>query len=155
MAGSVDRVRQHLLSLNLNVELREFSVSTKNSAMAAAALGCSVAEIAKSVVFRSRGAVVVVISGDKRVDTKRLSELAGSEVSFAAPEEVRAMTGYPIGGLPPFAHADGVRVCCDRSLSRFEWVWAAGGAPNVVFRISPAELVEKAGGATVDVAQAP
>jgi prolyl-tRNA editing enzyme YbaK/EbsC (Cys-tRNA(Pro) deacylase) len=152
VAGSVERVREHLLAHGLNVEVREFDSSTKNSALAAKALGCSVAEIAKSVVFRAGGAVVVVISGDKRVDTKRLSELTSEVVSVASPEEVRTMTGYPIGGVPPFPHVEGVRVFCDVSLRRFEHVWAAGGAPNVVFRIGARELVENVGGAEVDVA---
>jgi prolyl-tRNA editing enzyme YbaK/EbsC (Cys-tRNA(Pro) deacylase) len=153
VVGSVERVRQHLLALKLNVDVREFDTSTKNSTLAARALGCSVAEIAKSVVFNAGGAVVVVISGDKRVDTRRLSEQVGGRVSVATPEEVRSMTGYPIGGVPPFPHVKGVRVLCDESLLRFEQVWAAGGAPNIVFRISPHELVKKTGGATVDLAE--
>ena len=153
MAGSVERVREHLLALKLNVDFREFDTSTKNSALAAKALGCMVAEIAKSVVFRAEGAVVVVISGDKRVDTRRLSELIGVGASVATPEEVRTLTGYPIGGVPPFPHVEGVRIFCDVSLRRFEHVWAAGGAPNVVFRISSRELEEKVGGAAVDVAE--
>ncbi len=153
MAGSVERVRQHLLALKLQVDIREFDGSTRNSALAAEALGCTVAEIAKSVVFNAGGAVVVVISGDKRVDTRRLSELTQDHVAFATPEEVRSMTGYPIGGVPPFPHLESVRVFCDQSLRRFEHVWAAGGAPNVVFKISASELVENAGGSTVDVAE--
>lgn len=137
----------------MSVDIREFDASTKNSALAAKALGCTVAEIAKSVVFRAAGAVVVVISGDKRVDTGKLSELTGGDVSVATPDEVRTLTGYPIGGVPPFPHLDGVRVYCDESLRRFENVWAAGGAPNVVFRISSKELVENVGGTPVDVAE--
>ncbi len=77
MAGSVERVRQHLATLRADATFREFGVSTRNSALAAQALGCSVAEIAKSVVFKGEGALVVVISGDKRVDLRKLSESAG------------------------------------------------------------------------------
>ena len=153
MVGSVERVRLHLATLNLNVDEREFDTSTKNSALAAEALGCSVAEIAKSVVFNAGGSVVVVLSGDKRVDTKKLSALVGGRVAVATPEEVRAMTGYPIGGVPPFPHLDGVRVFCDSSLLRFANVWAAGGAPNVVFKVSARELVANVDGTTVDVAE--
>ena len=153
MLGSVERVKRHLASLNLEVEVREFDSSTKSSALAAEALGCTVAEIAKSVVFTTGGAVVVVLSGDKRVDTRRLSEFTGGRVTVATPDEVRTMTGYPIGGVPPFPHTSGVRVLCDASLLRFEKVWAAGGAPNVVFRINPRDLVENAGGTTLDVAE--
>jgi prolyl-tRNA editing enzyme YbaK/EbsC (Cys-tRNA(Pro) deacylase) len=153
MPGSVERVRHLLSSLNLDVQFREFDISTKNSALAAQALGCSVAEIAKSVVFNAGGAIVVVLSGDKRVDTTRLSEYTRAKVAIATSDEVRALTGYPIGGVPPFPHASEVTVLCDASLLRFERVWAAGGAPNVVFRINSGELVEVAGGKTVDVAE--
>jgi len=153
MAGSVERVRKHLLGLKLSADIRVFDTSTKNSALAAKALGCTVAEIAKSVVFRGRGAIVVVISGDKRVDTRKLSEVTREQVAVATPEEVRTLTGYPIGGVPPFPHADGVRVLCDESLRRFEHVWAAGGAPNAVFKIGSEELVGNVGGGTVDVAE--
>lgn len=149
----MERVRQHLLALGLGVDVREFDASTKNSALAAKVLGCSVAEIAKSVVFNSGGPVVVVISGDKRVDTEKLSERTGEVVSVATPEEVRSLTGYPIGGVPPFPHLGGVRVLCDESLLRFERVWAAGGAPNVVFGISPADLIRNAGGKAVDLSE--
>jgi len=153
LAGSVERVRQHLEALNLETEVREFDSSTRNSALAAKALGCTVGQIAKSVVFRTKGAVVVVISGDRRVDLRKLSEFAGEEAAVATPEEVRDLTGYPIGGVPPFPHVDGVRVFCDESLRRFENVWAAGGAPNVVFRVGSDELIRNASGSTVDVAE--
>lgn len=153
MSGSVERVRGHLRSRQIDADFREFDASTKNSTLAARALGCSVAEIAKSVVLCRSRAFVVVISGDKRVDTNRLSSLTGESARVATPEEVRSMTGYPIGGVPPFPHLKGVEVLCDKSLLRFEKVWAAGGAPNVVFSISPAELIKEAGGGTVDVSE--
>lgn len=140
-------------ALKLDVEVKEFDTSTKNSALAAEVLGCSVAAIAKSVVFNAGGAVVVVLSGDRRVDTRRLSALTGARVSVATPDEVRTLTGYPIGGVPPFPHSEGVRVLCDASLLRFDRVWAAGGAPNVVFGISPRDLVENVNGTTVDVTE--
>jgi len=145
-------VRSYLTGCGLAVDFREFESSTRNSALAAEALGCRVAEIAKSVVFDSDGAVVVVISGDKRVDTRKLSALTGHRAEVASPDYVRSETGYPIGGVPPFPHSEGVRVLCDASLGRFEQVWAAGGAPNVVFKISAGELVGRVGSGLVDVA---
>ena len=153
MPGSVDRVKHHLQTLGLEFDFREFDSSTKNSALAARALGCTVAEIAKSVVFVADGAVVVVLSGDKRVDVGRLSALIGRTASVAKPDEVRSLTGYPIGGVPPFPHQEGVRVICDPSLLRFEHVWTAGGAPNVVFRVGTDDLLRRLGGGTVDVAE--
>ncbi len=153
MAGSVERVRSHLASIGAEVDFREFDISTRSSALAAEALGCSVAEIAKSVVFKGEGAQVVVISGDKRVDVRRLSAVAGQSVSFATPEEVRSLTGYPIGGVPPFPHKEGVTVLADSSLQRFEYVWAAGGAPNVVFKVKVDELFRALGKEPIEVAE--
>ncbi len=151
MTGSTERVASFLRSLGASFELREFDVSTKNSALAAEALGCTIGEIAKSVVFRGKGAVVVVISGDKRVDSKKLSSLVGAAVFLATPDEVRDSTGYPIGGVPPFPHTEGVKVLADRSLTRFPSVWAAGGAPNVVFRMPTKELLGTLAAEPVDV----
>jgi prolyl-tRNA editing enzyme YbaK/EbsC (Cys-tRNA(Pro) deacylase) len=127
------------------VEIREFEKSTKNSELAAQALGCSVAEIAKSVVFVGRATAVVIISGDKKVDSGKLSRLAGEEMRVARPDEVRDRTGFPVGGVPPFPHADGVIVLPDSTLTRFQYVWAAAGTPNAVFRIASADLVRLVG----------
>jgi len=154
MAGSVERVRAHLESLGLEVEFREFEVSTKSSALAAQALGCSVAEIAKSVVFKGKRPVVVVISGDKRVDPSKLWSHEGAPVAIATPDEVREMTGYPIGGVPPFPHSGEVAVLVDSSVLRFDRVWAAGGAPNAVFNVKTVDLARTVGGRPVDLASA-
>jgi len=151
MAGSPERVAAFLKSLGCEFELRTFDVSTKNSALAAEALGCSVAEIAKSVVFRNEGTVVVVISGDRRVDSTKLASTVGSRATLAGPDAVRRSTGYPIGGVPPFPHHEGVKVLADRSLTRFRRVWAAGGAPNVVFKMETACLLKTIGSQPVDV----
>ena len=133
------------------VEVREFDVSTKNSALAAEALGCTIGEIAKSVVFRGERTFVVVLSGDKRVDSRKLAALVGSRVELATPEAVRSSTGYTIGGVPPFPHDKGVTVLADRSLSRFPAVWAAGGAPNVVFRMKTELLLRTIGTELADI----
>ena len=139
--------------LGLPVEFREFDVSTKSSALAAQALGCAVAEIAKSVVFRGRRPGVVVISGDRRVDPARVAAVVGAEVGKADAGYVRESTGYPIGGVPPFPHRAEVTVLPDASLRRFEWVWAAGGAPNAVFRVRSSDMLSTIGGGPVDVAE--
>lgn len=124
----------------MEAKIREFDESTKSSALAAEALGCTIGEIAKSVVFVGARTAVVVISGDKRVSLTRLSAALGDEIRIATPEEVREKTGYPIGGVPPFPHNEDVWVFADNSLARFDYVWAAAGAPNAVFRIRSKEL---------------
>lgn len=150
--GSRERVAEFLSKSGARVEIREFDSSTRSSSLAAQALGCAVAEIAKSVVFVGPLTTVVTISGDKRVDPAALGRAAGGVVRIATPGEVRELTGYPIGGVPPFPHATGVRVFADRSLERFQAVWAAGGVPNVVFRMETSELVRMVGGPPCDVA---
>lgn len=127
--------------------------STRTSKMAAEALSCSVAQIAKSIVFVNREAVVVVISGDMRVDSKKLSCLLGENVKIADAEEVRKSTGYVIGGVPPFPHEEGVRVILDSSLQRFDEVWAAAGTPHSVMKLSVETITEILGDGFVDLAQ--
>lgn len=137
----------------MRFEMREFGESTKNSALAAEALGCTVAEIAKSVVFVGRGTAVVIISGDKKVDASKLAREAGEEMRIATAEEVRERTGFPVGGVPPFPHRSGVLVYPDRSLTRFADVWAAAGTPNVVFRIGSSDLMSHLGQGPFDLSR--
>jgi prolyl-tRNA editing enzyme YbaK/EbsC (Cys-tRNA(Pro) deacylase) len=151
--GSRGRVAEYLSKSGVIFEMRDFGESTKNSALAASALGCTVAEIAKSVVFVGERTAVVIISGDRRIDPEKLAGVIGGTLRIAKPEEVRERTGYPIGGVPPFPHAQGVDVIPDRSLMRFSHVWAAAGTPNSVFRIGTSELVRIVGTRPQDLAE--
>jgi prolyl-tRNA editing enzyme YbaK/EbsC (Cys-tRNA(Pro) deacylase) len=150
--GSKERVVAYLSTSGVPVEVREFGTSTRSSELAAQALGCSVAEIAKSVVFVGKSTAVVIISGDQRVDAAKLSRLMGEEMRVALPDEVRERTGFPIGGVPPFPHVDGVTVLPDSSVTRFSRVWAAGGTPNVVFRIASSDLLRLVGAGPFELA---
>ena len=151
--GSRERVSDCLSKSGATYELREFGESTKNSALAAKALGCTVAEIAKSVVFVGEKTAVVIISGDKKVDSTKLAKVVGQKSRMANAAEVRERTGYPIGGVPPFPHDKEVVVIADASLTRFGHVWAAAGTPNSVFGIGTPDLLKLLGTATVDVAE--
>jgi prolyl-tRNA editing enzyme YbaK/EbsC (Cys-tRNA(Pro) deacylase) len=127
--------------------------SARTAQEAADALGCTVAEIAKSVVFRhlvDEHAVVVVTSGDNRVDTHKVARYVGP-VGKADAEFVRYATGYAIGGVAPIGHQKGTVVLVDRDLERFEHIWAAAGHPHAVFRLTPAELVVWTGSPGRDV----
>jgi len=95
----------------------------------------------------------VIISGDKRVDGAKLARLMGFELRIAKADEVRDRTGFPIGGVPPFPHDEGVEVLADASLARFGHVWAAAGTPNSVFGIGTVELLRLLGSEPVDVAE--
>jgi len=123
--------------------VRDFPKGTRTAADAAAAIGCEVGQICKSLVFRRAGddgaAVLVIASGANRVDEARL------RVVKADADFVRAQTGYAIGGVPPFGHVREIDTVVDEDLLRFETVWAAAGTPSSVFPIAPADLVERTG----------
>ncbi|MBS7620337.1 YbaK/EbsC family protein [Candidatus Bathyarchaeota archaeon] len=121
--------------------------------MAADALKCDIAQIAKSIVFANEKAIVVVISGDRKVDEKKLSKVLGHKVSIANADEVKKLTGYVIGGVPPFPHNDKVNVVLDSSLKRFKEVWTAAGTPNSVFKISIEDLKKTVGSDFIDVSK--
>jgi len=146
------RVSAYLNEKGIQNRVVTLDESTRTSQLAADALGCTLAEIAKSIVFKGgEQAVVVVISGDKRVDAKKVSELIGFNVASADADTVKAITGYTIGGVPPFPHDARVKVLLDRSLTRFEKVWAAAGTPNSVINLNVEQLMDIVG-KFVDVA---
>jgi prolyl-tRNA editing enzyme YbaK/EbsC (Cys-tRNA(Pro) deacylase) len=153
MVRSSRRMSEFLRERGLDFQVVTLDNSTRTSKMAADALGCSIAQIAKSIVFVDGGAIVVVISGDKRVDARKLSQLLGDEVKIADAEAVRKHTGYVIGGVPPFPHDDGVTVLLDASLKRFDEVWAAAGTPHSVMRLTVEVLRELVSRDFVDVAK--
>lgn len=131
--------------------------AARTSQEAAEALGVAVGQIAKSVVFRRRiddVAILVVASGDRRVDEKKVAQIVGP-IGRADAEFVKAKTGFTIGGVSPLAHATPVVMLIDRDLFRFDRVWAAAGHPHGVFPMSPAELVALTSAPVHDVAQAP
>jgi prolyl-tRNA editing enzyme YbaK/EbsC (Cys-tRNA(Pro) deacylase) len=133
----------------------EFDASTRTSEDAAAAIGCTVAEIAKSLIFRSAQGrpVLVIASGVNRIDEGKVQALLGGKIGRADADFVRDMTGYGIGGVPPVGHATPPIVLIDRELERFAAVWAAAGTPNAVFRITPADLVRLTQGQVADIAK--
>jgi prolyl-tRNA editing enzyme YbaK/EbsC (Cys-tRNA(Pro) deacylase) len=145
---SVDRVRQALAELGLASEIKEFSASTRTSADAAAAIGCAVAQIAKSLVFRAKPsgrAVLVMASGANRVDEKKLAAALGETIGKADAEFVRAETGFAIGGVSPVGYDRGhgirLKTFIDADLMELSEIWAAAGSPHSVFRLTPQDLV--------------
>ena len=137
----------------LALDVREFPDGTRTAADAARAIGCAVDQIVKSLVFIADAQPVLVLtSGGNRVDVVKVGREAGAvAVRKADAGEVRAATGYAIGGTPPFGHARELPVLVDRDLTRFEVVWAAAGTPRHVFPIAPADLVRVSGGRVADV----
>jgi prolyl-tRNA editing enzyme YbaK/EbsC (Cys-tRNA(Pro) deacylase) len=134
---------------------RWLEVAARTSQEAADALGVAVGQIAKSVIFRREGddaAVLVVTSGDRRVDEARVAAITGP-LGRADAEFVKSRTGFSIGGVAPLAHAEPALTLIDRELFRFGEIWAAAGHPNGVFQASPEQLVALTGAPVADVVQ--
>ncbi|MER6779192.1 MULTISPECIES: YbaK/EbsC family protein [unclassified Streptomyces] len=151
--GTHPRFAQALAELGLDVGVRTFPDGTRTAADAAAAIGCELGQIAKSLVFAADGVpVVVLMDGASRVDVDAVRrELGAQEVTRADAALVRETTGYAIGGVPPFGHRTRTRVLADHSLLAHEVVWAAAGTPHSVFPMPPRELIAHAGAALADV----
>jgi len=131
-------------------------VAARTAQEAADALGISLGQIAKSVVFRRKldeAAVLVVTSGDKRVDERKITAIVGA-VGRADADFVKARTGFTIGGVAPVGHVERPVLLIDRELFRFDEIWAAAGHPNGVFRLSPQQLAQLTGAPVHDVVQA-
>ena len=147
--SSADRVRQALSVLGHPADVREFDATTRTSADAAAAIGCTVAQIAKSLVFRAKPSgrpVLVVASGVNRVNEKAIGTELGEAIGKADAQFVRDKTGFAIGGVAPVGHDTPPLVFIDRDLLALAEIWAAAGTPNAVFQLAPTELVKMTGG---------
>ena len=149
------RVVDAAAAQGLRLQVSAFPEGTRTAQDAAAAIGCDVGAIAKSIVLGSDdGPVLVLTSGANRVDYDKVAAALGSAgVRRASAEEARAWTGYAIGGTAPFGHPEPLRTLADADLLAFETVWAAAGTPQTVFPIAPRSLIE-ATGATVAVVAA-
>jgi prolyl-tRNA editing enzyme YbaK/EbsC (Cys-tRNA(Pro) deacylase) len=145
---SARRVADALRALGLGGPVRELDASTRTAVEAAAAVGCPLGAIVKSLVFRgavSGDVVLVLVSGDNRADEASVASVVGEPVVRADADFVRAVTGYAIGGIPPVGHAGPVRTVMDEDLLRFSEVWAAAGTPRAVFPVEPGALARAVG----------
>ena len=137
------KVQEYLRSVGVDAQVREMPATTRTAKEAAQAIGCSVAQIAKSIVFRTAQSgrpVLVIASGANRVSEQRMSDLIGEQIEKATPEFVRESTGFGIGGVPPVGHCNPVETWIDRDLLQFDIIWAAAGTPFSVFSIRPNQL---------------
>jgi len=153
---AVDRVRAALAAAGVATRIVELAAAARTARAAADQIGCTVAQIANSLVFRcvpSGAPLLVMASGARRVDLGRVGALIGETVGKADAGFVRAATGFAIGGVAPVAHVAPVRTLVDRTLLEYAEIWAAAGHPHTVFRLTPDELVRITGGAVADVAE--
>jgi len=150
---NVVRVIEAGRALGLEITTRRFPEGTKTAADAAAAIGVSVGQIVKSLVFAVDGEIVMAyVSGANQLDEKKLAAAAGgAKCSRVDADAVREATGFPIGGVPLFGHTKQLRVFVDPDLLQYDEVWAAAGTWNDNFGIAPAELVRASGGKIADL----
>ena len=155
LSPSAARFQDLLRQAGFANEVQELAASTRTSAEAAAALGCEVAQIAKSIIFRSAAgrAVLVIASGANRIDEKKVAAALGEAIRKADAEFVRDRTGFVIGGVPPMGHATPPQVLIDEDVFAFARIYAAAGTPNSIFALTPDELLRMSGGQRVDVRQ--
>ena len=142
------RVADAARDLGLNIEVHTFPAGTKTAADAAAAIGVTVGQIVKSLIFAVDGTVVLAyVSGANQLDEQKLAAAAGGrKAGRVDADAVRQATGYPIGGVPPFGHATPLPIFIDEDLLAFDAVWAAAGTWNDVFSLTPDDLVRASGG---------
>ncbi len=146
---SAEKVRQAVLARGFNFTILQFDETTRTSADAAAAIGCHLAQIAKSVIFRlveSDRPLLVLASGVNRVDEKLVGDRIGETLGRADAEFVRQHTGYVIGGVPPVGHLEPIRTLIDKDLLHYTQIWAAAGTPNAVFPLTPDQLCQLTAG---------
>ncbi|MEU3913214.1 YbaK/EbsC family protein [Streptomyces sp. NPDC029721] len=148
---------QALAELGLDLPIRTFPEGTRTAADAAAAIGCELSQIVKSLIFTADGVpVLVLMDGASRVDVEAVRrQLDAAKVTRADAAVVRETTGYAIGGVPPFGHRTRTRVLADQALLRHDVVWAAAGTPHAVFPMPPRELVTHAAAEMADVREKP
>lgn len=146
----VERVRLALQDLGLPGEVVEFEASTHTAEDAAAAVGCELGQIVKTLFFLAEGRpTAVLVAGDRQVDTARLAAIVGvgrKKLKMAGPDDVLARTGYPVGGVAPVGFVEPADVVVDDSLQRFAMVWSAAGSGNAVFAATTEDLVRAIGG---------
>ena len=154
LSRSAHSVQEVLAKKGLNFKVVELLESTRTAEDAAKTIGCDVAQIIKSLVFRTKETkkpVLILVSGVNRVNEGVISQLIGEKIEKADAGFVREVTGFAIGGIPPVGHAQIIETLIDEDLLQHNYLWAAAGTPHAVFRINSAELVGITDGRVVEV----
>ena len=154
LSPSAQRVQDALRGMGFGYEVIEFAQTTRTAAEAAAAVGCTVGQIAKSLIFKGRRSgrpLLVIASGANRVNEKPMQAVVGEPIEKPDADFVRQQTGFVIGGVPPLGHAAPLTIYIDEDLLQYDIIWAAAGTPNAVFRLAPADLLPMTGGQAIKV----
>ena len=154
LSASAQRVQDALMKLGMTLQVVELPDSTRSAAEAAEAIGCSVGQIAKSLIFKTRNReepILVIASGPNRVDEKKIGALVGEKITKPDADFVRQHTGFSIGGVPPVGLKQPITTFIDEDLLAFDEIWAAAGTPNAVFCLTGDDMVRATGGQVVGV----
>ena len=156
LSESAKRVQNFILDKGFSFEVKELPDSTRTVQEAADSIGCSVSQIAKSIVFRDKETdlpVLVIASGSNRVDVKKIEKSTGFKLGRADGKFVKERVGYAIGGVPPAGHKDPLETILDPDLKKYEVIWAAAGNPFAVFQLNPTDLELLTQGKWVDLSE--
>ena len=138
---SIENVRAYLQKFGLEKRIREFSVSSATVELAAQALGCAPARIAKTLSFNCNGEILLLVTaGDCKIDNTKYKQTFHAKAKMLTPEEALAFTGHAVGGVCPFAVPENVKICLDVSLKRFSTIFPACGSSNSAIELTPEEL---------------
>jgi len=154
LSPSAQKVQDTLHALGFDRAVIEFMESTRTSAEAATRVGCTLGQIAKSLVFRGQATgkpVLVITSGSNRVDEAKVSQYFSEPIGRADADFVRTVTGFAIGGVPPVGHSQPIETFIDEDLLQYATIWSAAGTPNAVFELTPDDLAKMTGGKVVKV----
>ena len=154
LSPSPQKVQETLKALGFTNQVLELQSTTRTSSEAAQAVGCTVEQIAKSIVFQGKQThkpILVIASGPNRVNEKKIEELISEPLGKADADYVRKHTGFVIGGVPPLGHLEQLEIFVDEDLLQYEEIWAAAGSPNAVFKLTPSDLVKMTGGRVTSI----
>jgi prolyl-tRNA editing enzyme YbaK/EbsC (Cys-tRNA(Pro) deacylase) len=156
LSNSAKRVQDFLSANGFSFQVRELPGSTRTAQEAADSIGCTVPQIAKSIVFKDKNAnrpVLVIVSGSNRVDVKKIQRSTGLKLGKADGNFVKERVGYAIGGVPPAGHNEPLETLLDRDLNNYDTIWAAAGTPFAVFQLKPADLEPLTKGKWIDLSE--
>ena len=154
LSKSAQSVQDALSEKGIEAKVVELPASTRTADEAAKAIGCQVAQIAKSLIFRTKHTkqpILVLASGVNRVNEKTITQYVGEEITKADADFTREVTGFAIGGIPPIGHKQKIQTYIDEDLLQYEELWAAAGTPNAVFSLSPLVIEDLTGGKVVSI----
>jgi len=156
LRDSAKRVQEFLSKKGYSFEVKELPGSTRTAQEAADSIGCTVAQIAKSLVFKDKKTslpILVIASGSNRVDLKKIKKATGMKLGRADGKYVKERVGFAIGGIPPVGHNEALETILDPDLKQYDVIWAAAGTPFAVFQLKPTDLEPLTEGQWIDLSE--